>query len=283
MTGEIDNELGEAIKSLRLSQRQINGRPWSQEDLAVAIGSDKSHINRLEKGKQIPNAETLERICNALGVGWNTRKRLFALAGHLPSFPTPKDDEIQGMVDMVEPQLAQQKYPASLLDNELRIWTINDICAYSYYGYPNSNKFLNECQGLRLIELLMTPSFREWFERIIVNFNAFFRRQVTLFREEYLKHQKHIEYQNILKQFLKWQDFREVWQDLQEHRMQQNQVTFIDHQFLEVVHPDLGRYSVQVWHCQVANDNRFKITSHIPNDTTTIKIFNDLYESFKLA
>src|SRR3546814_14277590 len=59
--------LGQHIRNHRLQQRQpYVDRPWSQEDLAVAIGSDKAHINRLECGRQRPTPNTPDRICAAL-------------------------------------------------------------------------------------------------------------------------------------------------------------------------------------------------------------------------
>ena len=60
-------ELGTAIRNFRLQRRQIhNGQPWTLEDLAVAIGSDKAHVSRYEHGQTIPNQPTVFRIAHAL-------------------------------------------------------------------------------------------------------------------------------------------------------------------------------------------------------------------------
>jgi ribosome-binding protein aMBF1 (putative translation factor) len=48
LKSEGTQNLGDVIRHYRLRQRQIHtGAPWAQEDLAVAIGSDKSHVNRI--------------------------------------------------------------------------------------------------------------------------------------------------------------------------------------------------------------------------------------------
>ena len=274
---ETNNELGEKIRQLRLRKTQIhNGHSWTQDDLAVAINSDKAHINRLEKGRQMPNDRTIKSICAALDTSWNEEKELLALSGHMPPLPSPTEDDIHNIRTSVLRYMSEMAYPATLLDNELRVWMVNDIQAYTFYGYPNAKKFLDNCEGLRFIEMLMTPSFYDWFSKLIVNFDEFFRRQVFRFAEVYIKHQREDEYINILAHFLKHRRFRAVWQSLWEEQPERHNIIFFNHQILDVDHPDLGKHSIQIWHSHFVQDNRFEISAHIPNDIKTRKLFEQL-------
>jgi len=156
------------------------------------------------------------------------------------------------------------------------MWAVNDIEALSFYGYPSAEKFINECGGLRFIELLGTPYFYDWFSRIIVNFDVFFRRQVLLFMETYLKYRTNPEYDNMLNQFLKLNYFKNVWDELWNNREFEHSLVFLDHQSVKINHPDLGLYSVQIWHCRLAFDSRFRITIHTPDDIDSMKLFDSL-------
>src|SRR3546814_18233542 len=61
--------LGQHIRNHRLQQRQpYVDRPWSQADLAVAIGSDTAHINPPECGRPRPPPKPLDRISDTLAL-----------------------------------------------------------------------------------------------------------------------------------------------------------------------------------------------------------------------
>src|SRR5438067_1810283 len=65
-------ELGSAIRAFRLCRRQVhNGQPWTIEDLAVAMGADKAHLSRIERGLIVPNRATLLRMARALDLSWS--------------------------------------------------------------------------------------------------------------------------------------------------------------------------------------------------------------------
>jgi hypothetical protein len=49
-------ELGSAIRAFRLRRRQVHsGQSWTIEALAVAMGTDKAHLSRIERGLVVPN------------------------------------------------------------------------------------------------------------------------------------------------------------------------------------------------------------------------------------
>ena len=273
----MNNEFGDMIKKLRRMKKQINNnQPWTQDDLAVAIGSDKAHICRLEKGKQLPNLQTIERLINALELDWNQQKKLMALSGQLLNIPTPDYDEIQNTISKVRPILLQERYPYTLRDNELKIWDLNDLQAVTFYGYPSAEKFLYEWEGLPFIEVVMSPFFYNWFSRILVNFSDFFDRQVMRFAEVFYKYQKMDEYKNMLTRFLKFDAFRISWQNVWENNKFKDNIVYIDHQILDIDHPEIGRHSIQIWQGHFAFDNRIGVSVHIPNDDHTREMFECL-------
>lgn len=61
--------IGERIKFLRTSLLNM-----SQEDFAKKIGLDRTYMSKIEAGKQNLTLETLNKICEGLGI---TLKELF--------------------------------------------------------------------------------------------------------------------------------------------------------------------------------------------------------------
>lgn len=277
LNDEQKRELGVMIQDYRHRMVQINnGKPWTQEDLAVAIGSDKAHVNRLEKGKQLPTEQTLEKICTALELSWEEKRWLITKAGYYAMPPAPEEEEINHAIGLIDSHIVKYPHPAILLDQEAMIWDINDLEAYTFYGYENRDEFLGDCRGLRIIELLMTPLFSNWFEKIIENYDQYLRRQIMRFMMLYMRFQNNEEYQNIKKRIMEIDEMRRVWQDITEHSIGDNDLLFVDHQILKVNHPDIGHYEVQVWHSEMAFDERFSLIQHIPNDVETMQLFMDM-------
>src|SRR5689334_16327040 len=86
------NTLGTTIRSFRLRRRQVhNGRPWTLDDLAVAMESDKAHLSRIERGQMWPNRATLLRIAAALELSSSETDFLLRLGGCAPQVESPDD------------------------------------------------------------------------------------------------------------------------------------------------------------------------------------------------
>lgn len=64
-------KIGSIIERIR------NDHGWSQDELADKCGTTKSNISRIEKNKQWPREDLLEKICDTLGL---KLYQLFALA-----------------------------------------------------------------------------------------------------------------------------------------------------------------------------------------------------------
>lgn len=280
MQEEQKKEIGNMIRRFRTSRVQIhNGHPWTQEDLAVAIGSDKAHVNRIENGRQIPTLQTLQKICSALTLNWSQTKKLMASAGCLFVLPSVMEEEADDVVGRLASKVKTLEQPVTVQDKESIMWDVNDLEAYTFYGYRSARDFLEECRGFRIIELLMTPKFDKWFSRIILNYEEYLRRQIMRFMELYFPRKYDSEYQNILNHLLHIQEFRKIWNELLEEN-QENQVIFLNHQELFIDHPDLGRYDIQIWHSDISIDDRFILVQHTAANKETEQMFSELWHKY---
>ena len=269
--------LGQAIRSHRLRRRQIhNDEPWSQEDLAVAIGSDKSHINRIERGHQRPTLQTLVRICDALQLGWEERSILLGLAGHLLAPPSPTDQEVEAAVCQASASVQAADYPAGLVDQEVRVWDANDLLAMTFNGYRGRDAYLAAVRGLSTIELLFLHPTGDWWRRVIVDYDAYVRRHVAQLRRRFLVRQQNHEYQVLLDKLLAQPAFKSIWEQLGRGEHSYTGAGVLDHQLLTVDHPEFGRYTVQIWHSRLASDDRFWLTHQLPADEQTRRLFAEL-------
>jgi transcriptional regulator with XRE-family HTH domain len=122
--------LGEAIRTYRLRQRQPhNGQPWTQEDLAVVIGTDKAHVNRIERNRQRPELKTLLAICEALRVSLYERCYLLGLAGYGLHLPRVGPDEERSVLAAAAPLIESCSYPLLIVDDCLRLLDMTELHA----------------------------------------------------------------------------------------------------------------------------------------------------------
>jgi len=274
---EQKQELGLMIQKYRHRMVQMNnGKSWTQEDLAVAINSDKAHINRIEKGKQVPMEQTLERICKALNLSWEEERWVISKAGYYSLPPAPEEDDVNSVVEFLNPHIMKLPTPAILIDKEAMIWDVNALEAYLFFGYKNREDFLDECLGMRIIELLMTPRFSDWFSKIIDNYDEYLKRQIKRFMMLYMHYQYSEEYQNIRDRILEIEHMKRIWDASFNGSDNTRDILFLNHQLLQITHPDEGPYEVQIWHSEVAFDERFSVTQHMPNDIHTMQLFAKL-------
>ena len=244
----------ELLRYYRRRKTQIhNGEPWSQEDLAVAIGSDKSHICRIETGKQLPMPKTLDRICDALELTWLERKHLISLINQsiIPPSPTPND--IEQAIQHVKHFIDNLDNPAVLLDIEGRIWYMNDLHAFCYYGYQNRDACLGDLSGSSCIELLMNPIIETWLRKVIVDYNVYVRRQVARFWHVFLGRGQQEEYQILLNRLLSVEWLRLILFEVVNNLNYSETSPFLNSQLLTIQHPEVGWQHFQVFHCVLSS------------------------------
>lgn len=273
--------VGELVRMYRVRQRQIhNGQPWAQEDLATAIGSDKSHINRIERGHQQPTLQTLRRIAEALQLTWEDRAQLFRTAGYLVEQPPPDPGEVDEVVSRSQSLLQTVRYPACLLDEEHRQWDVNDLLAYAFLGYPSREACLREIRGRSTIELLFDHRVGEWWSQVLVEYDRYVHRQVIRFWRVYLRHQHNPWYQNLCERLLRQPRFRALWDQLLSRApLDEHFPLFLDQQSVTVDHPRIGRYTVEIWKTRLTWDDRFVVSHHLPANPATHRLFERLTES----
>jgi transcriptional regulator with XRE-family HTH domain len=269
--------LGDLVRFYRLRMRQVhNGSPWAQEDLAVAIRSDKAHINRIERGRCVPTRQTLLRISGALNLTWEERLHVLSLVGYSLEPLSPSSTDVAEITRRESSVLEAATYSMSLLDTEGRIWDVNEINAYAYFGFPNREACLRAIGGKRMIDILLDKARARWFEKTVVDYEAFIRRQLARFRRAYnvRPHDQH--YRGVLSRILEHPQLAVIWAEVASEDLQHRLPHFLDHQVVTVNHPHLGRYTVQIWHTTLTSDERFYLSHHIPADSRSGAIFSEL-------
>jgi transcriptional regulator with XRE-family HTH domain len=269
--------LGDKIRQYRLRRRQIHSNArWAQEDLAVAIGSDKSHINRIERGHGVPRKDTLERICEALALSWPERIQIFGLAGYLIDRPVPTPEEVEHVTRHSESLLQSSSYPVCLMDREYRIWDLNELHAQCWLGFRSRADALDHVRGLRTIDKLLDPKISEWWEQIIVDFGAYARRALTRFEHTASLLPSDPGTEATVRQLRDDPRYAQLWAEITSAGSDDMAPAFLDHQMVDVVHPQLGPYRIWIWHSSLTIDERFFLSHHVPADGDSQALFEHL-------
>jgi transcriptional regulator with XRE-family HTH domain len=273
--------LGEHIRWYRLRLRQIHtGTPWAQEDLAVAIGSDKSHINRIECGHSLPTRSTVARICDALALSWQERATLLALGGYILEPLEPTEDEVERVRQYAAHLVSGGAYSVCLKDRGLRIWDLNDIFAYAFMGFPDRASCLAHVKGMRTVDELLDPRLSEWYQRTIVDFESYVRRQLTRFLNVYRPRLNEPPLQATEQAIRAHPIYGRIWAGIELQSSDTPWPAFLDHQLVTVDHPHLGRYSAWIWHSSLTIDQRFFVSHHVPANAESHALIEHLSVRF---
>lgn len=269
--------LGDCIRQLRTQQRQIhNGRPWAQEDLAVAIGSNKSHINRIERGHQEPSGRTLQRICDALELPWRDRAMLFGLAGYLPPAPPPTPEDVRAARQESILLLQEAGHPLRLDDNEQRLCDLNDSLAYFLFGSSQRQTVLDHIAGRHTLELVFAHPFGRWWQRTMENFDDFVRRSTADALEFSVRQYGYPTLPPHLERLQTIREFRDVWDALVDELADGATMLSVRRRQIRLNHPNLGRGTVLVQKSILAHDERFSLLHFIAADQQTREAFAEL-------
>lgn len=258
--------LGQHIRNHRLQLRQeaVN-RPWSQEDLAVAIGSDKAHINRIECGRQSPTLDTLSRICDALDLAWPARRRVLGLAGLLKDLPEPRQDDIDKIEPIVARTLGAADHPACLLDQDERIWDVNIGFARVFLGYSDRAACLAEVTGRSLLELLSEAHpAHSYIRRTLDNFDELALRLLVILRNALHRCGSSEQYQTLLNDVLADSHLCSLWLQVSAQIGQGKVPDYLDHQSLVISASPIGPYQADVWYASFRSDERFRLMHIVP-------------------
>ena len=151
--------MGKLIAAYR-ERSLLGGKPWSQEELAFAVGTDQAHISRIESGQIHPQFHTLARICDALNLSSIEREEILDQLGFQVAPPLPDVNAALSVVRLLQPLLDSYPYPAILQDEGGRIWFWNKFCVYPWrdcYGASNEEEFVARVRGKRQLEVVFDP------------------------------------------------------------------------------------------------------------------------------
>ena len=269
--------MGELIRYYRRRLHQIhNSHPWAQEDLAVAIGTDKAHINRIERGLMHPKRETLLHICKALDLSWDESMNLLGSADYLLPQQRPTPNEIEAAVQCVRPLMEHAAYPVALMDQETRYCDGNDIFAYAMQGYPCRAASLAELRGMMRMQLLLNEKRRRWLKMVNLDYESLCWRFLARFRSQLPYWQRDPEYKAIVQGILSDDELSPIWTKLCLHSSDSHSCLFLDCEQPSFQHPKLGYFRCQVFRSRLADDERFIVGQHLPADAKSQRLFADL-------
>ena len=263
--------LGELIAAYRHRLRQVhNGEPWTQEDLAVAIGTDKSHISRIERSRQKPARETLLRLAQALRLSIEEEQELLLLAGYAPEPRAPTAEEADQLVSRTRHLVDGLPYPAVIFDVLGRLWHYNPLGAafYSSAIGVTPEEWHALYRGRSGVELWFEGPLTEQFQRLFpeehIRWLLARKRRLASLWEITPQHQE------LIERLSHYPRFAALWA---ESERLQYEVGYVDRVFTTVRHPELGELFLEIQWQRLLNDPRFLASHHRPADEATAAAF----------
>jgi transcriptional regulator with XRE-family HTH domain len=274
--------LGEIITTYRLRKIHVaTGRPWSQEDLAFAIGSGQAHISRIESNHKIPQYSTLVAICDALELSATERAHVVSSAGYRVKLPLPDEKAVKATLSKLASFMDSCPYPATLCDEGERIWYVNPVAAAIWgqwtFGADDHTDCNRLIRGKRVVELIFDPEYYPvrcpvW-KLHYENADWCLDRNVTLFWRGYQLHLDDLEMRRVVERLKTNPDFARRWERLE---CGDSNLVFIEHASYTLLHPELGCLCYHAWRTRVMADERFLVTHCIPIDDFTSDVFKML-------
>jgi DNA-binding XRE family transcriptional regulator len=265
--------VGDLIVAYRKRRQQVQGHPYSQEDLAFAVRTSQAHISRMENGRNRPEYWTVIRICEALELTLMQRDQLLALAGYQVSPPLPDEDLACSVATEMAPVLDSNTYPAMLLDNGERHWYWNPLMIPIWgpcHGVSDQCEFKERLRGRRTVELIYgltsRSSLAPWVT-YMEDIDTLMFRVVAFFWRARWTHLHEPGMERVFGRLSRNDDFRAMWQT----------VACGDAQFgltENVVYtlrsgPTLGRLRFHVFRTPVLTHPQFVVVHHTPADSHT--------------
>jgi transcriptional regulator with XRE-family HTH domain len=263
--------VGELIAAFR--QRKIHdatGAPWSQEELALASGTNQAHISRIESNRKHPQYSTLVRLCEALELPPVKRSYLLALAGYPvePGLPTT-DDVGRVLADLV-PVIDCYLYPSLVMDVGERIWHVNPLVVEMWgacLGGTTRSECLASVRGKRSVQFLFNFRAQEWHNRLLQP-GQVMDRHAALFWRAYHLHSQDPEMNQALASLKRNPEFLQRWQEMEEGK---SKIVLLEHDSLALKHPRFGKLRFTIWRTTFAADERFIVSHFPPADEVTFR------------
>jgi transcriptional regulator with XRE-family HTH domain len=273
--------LGRLISYYR--RRHFNPRekvPWSQEDLAFAIGTSQARISQIEADRNHPQHETLERICDALELSQVEREHLFGLAGYLARPSLPDGKAVTSVVTLLSPLLDNYPYPAMLLDDAERVWHWNPLVTPIWgpcFGVSFPEEFSSRIRGRRPIEILFDSEHygtrSQFWREYVGDLDSFVTRAVTTFWRAFCTYPHDTSIKLALTRLKQNPDFLRAWEQL---LAGQREPLFVEHAVQVAQATPWGNLRFHVWRAHVWVDTRFVVVHFTPMDRSTLGALDEI-------
>jgi len=272
--GSSQATVGEIIAAYRQLRVHVGtGKPWSQEELALASGTNQAHISRIESNRKHPHYSTLFRLCEALDMPAAKRCYLLALAGYRVEPALPDKAAVDALLSEFAPVIDRYPYPALLMDVGERIWYVNALLSEMWgpcLGGSTHAKCLMSVRGQRSVQFLFDSKFMSvWMSRL-QDPGPVMDRHVFLFWRAYHLHSQEAEMNMALETLKSNHEFLRRWQYLEDGKMKP---AVVEHDSFPLNHPHFSEIVFSIWRTTVAADERF-IVAHFPpaDDITQLAI-----------
>jgi transcriptional regulator with XRE-family HTH domain len=277
MSGEASVTLGEIIAHFRQRLRRPSGLPWSQEDLAFAVGADQAHISRIESNRLHPQYSTLTRICDVLDLSRGERRWVLALAGHQEIAALPERKDVAQVLAELVPRLESFSYPAMLNDEGERLWYYNRLAVAllgTTLGIEEHAAFLERIRGkLGMLELIYNSDVYKRWKTYWENADDLLTRWIALLWRVY-RIRQHDPHMARMVALLKTNpELLGFWEQIERGDVD---ILFVEQGTYALRHPKLGRAHFHTWRTHFAEDERFFVTHCTPMDSATSKVFERL-------
>ncbi len=268
--GPTQPTVGEIIAAYRQRRvRDSTGEPWSQEELALACGTNQAHISRIESNRKHPQYTTLVRLCEALDMPAAKRCHLLALAGYRLEPPLPDKGAVDTVLSELAPVIDRYRYPALLMDVGERIWYVNALLSEMWgpcLGGNTHTKCLTSVRGKRSLQFLFDSKFMPvWMSRL-QDPGPVMDRHAFLFWRAYHHHSQEAEMNLALETLKSNREFLQRWQHLEDGKMKAG---LVEHDLLPLNHPVFNKIVFGIWRTTVVADERFIVAHFPPADEVT--------------
>jgi transcriptional regulator with XRE-family HTH domain len=259
------------------------GRPWSQEQLALAMGTGQAHISRIEGNRQVPDYATMARICEALDLSQVDRSYLLTLAGYQLMPPLPEPAAIERVMTKLRPVVDSYPYPAVLLDESERQWYQNWLAAELWgqcFGSTDHSGLIELIRGRRSVEFLFDPAIsadrRPLWQAAYGDLEHIMDRNVALFWRTCKLRPDDLEQSAIAARLMANPEFSSRWERMEEGV---SDLSFLDHAIYAIRSASYGRVTVNAWRTRTAVDERFIVTHFLPADDEARRALERALES----
>lgn len=255
--------LGGLIKDYRIKKR------LSQLEVSLRIGwKGTSRLSKIEQGRvSKPTRETIEKIIKALDLNPQEEGEFLFTGGYLPT-----DAEIKLAIAEVTDKIDNWPYPAYLMDFSFR-WLYTNLYTLITAGYPPKFKKFVIKNRPNFLEFPFLPKEQFSIEVLkgedINNLKPFQIAQIAAFKTENLHFQNESWYKSLIKNLMKYEDFRKLWPKIS---LQDYHKKLFDYEYKRMIGEYNGKKQSLDFHLQTAKlitDPRFQIVLYYPANKET--------------